>query len=350
MLLPDSMELRIAVPYNSRSTAWASFDGRGRVELRRKSCSKSTAYCSCGTFADTTVCNTEGDHIKVTASTYPFPTVCADKQSTDWFQAITRTLKWNERQRQKSFVMLEHDRQEPHDSAQSKAKAENGYKVDIPPVGKKASATQVEVPAGSSVTATPTASSISSKTNDEEEEDDDGHFDIDDLSSTSAPSTDVGGKEDQKDKPLMYNPSGEPYTFPERHPGAPIVRPPLQPGFRQADGPKSPSEHDVSHSSAQHLRQYATNRREGSTSSRSARERTPRGSDIGRISTIQNTAADSTRPRSRNSFRRSHRVHAKSNADRVKAFVVFGADSSDFDTSTSGDESDETAVRQARQP
>lgn len=36
MLLPDSMELRIAVPYNSRSTAWASFDGRGRVELRRE--------------------------------------------------------------------------------------------------------------------------------------------------------------------------------------------------------------------------------------------------------------------------------------------------------------------------
>lgn len=36
MLLPDSMELRICVPYNSRSTAWASFDGRGRVELRRK--------------------------------------------------------------------------------------------------------------------------------------------------------------------------------------------------------------------------------------------------------------------------------------------------------------------------
>lgn len=36
MLLPDSMELRICVPYNSRSTAWASFDGRGRVELRRE--------------------------------------------------------------------------------------------------------------------------------------------------------------------------------------------------------------------------------------------------------------------------------------------------------------------------
>lgn len=36
MLLPDSMELRICVPYHSRATAWASFDGRGRVELKRK--------------------------------------------------------------------------------------------------------------------------------------------------------------------------------------------------------------------------------------------------------------------------------------------------------------------------
>lgn len=50
---------------------------------------------------------TEGDHIKVTASKYPFPTVCADKQSTDWFHAISRTLKWNERERQKSFVVVE---------------------------------------------------------------------------------------------------------------------------------------------------------------------------------------------------------------------------------------------------
>lgn len=49
----------------------------------------------------------EGDHIKITASKYPFPTVCADKQSTDWFHAISRTLKWNERERQKSFVVVE---------------------------------------------------------------------------------------------------------------------------------------------------------------------------------------------------------------------------------------------------
>ena len=33
MLLPDSTELKIQVPINSRNTAWVSFDGRHRMEL-----------------------------------------------------------------------------------------------------------------------------------------------------------------------------------------------------------------------------------------------------------------------------------------------------------------------------
>ena len=100
MLLPDSMEVRVCVPFNSRSTAWVSFDGRGRVELKR-------AFLVSPLQAPKLTLATEGDHIKVTASKYPFPTVCADKQSTDWFHAISRTLKWNERERQKSFVVVE---------------------------------------------------------------------------------------------------------------------------------------------------------------------------------------------------------------------------------------------------
>ncbi|KAK8853247.1 hypothetical protein IAR55_003949 [Kwoniella newhampshirensis] len=101
MLLPDSMELRICVPYNSRSTAWASFDGRGRVELK------------------------QGDHIKVTASKYPFPTVCADKASTDWFASISRTLRWNEREKQKSFVVVEEE-SEPPNKEEGKKKPTTG--------------------------------------------------------------------------------------------------------------------------------------------------------------------------------------------------------------------------------
>ncbi|KAG0025204.1 hypothetical protein BGZ81_007327 [Podila clonocystis] len=86
MLLPDSMELRICVPFDSRSTAWASFDGRGRVELK------------------------QGDHIKVTASVFPFPTICSSTQSSDWFHSLSRCLRWNERERQKGFRVVEHSR------------------------------------------------------------------------------------------------------------------------------------------------------------------------------------------------------------------------------------------------
>lgn len=116
MLLPDSMELRICVPYNSRSTAWASFDGRGRIELKRQ----------CNTLLHIPAILTnfaEGDHIRVTASKYPFPTVCADKQSTDWFHSISRTLKWNERERQRSFVVVEEENEVKPDQRKRQIKA-----------------------------------------------------------------------------------------------------------------------------------------------------------------------------------------------------------------------------------
>ncbi|KAL4964851.1 putative NAD+ kinase Utr1 [Aspergillus stella-maris] len=71
MVLADSLSLRIAVPAGSRSTAYCSFDGKGRVELR------------------------QGDYVTVEASQYPFPTVVAN--SGEWFQSIQRALRWNTR-------------------------------------------------------------------------------------------------------------------------------------------------------------------------------------------------------------------------------------------------------------
>jgi NAD+ kinase len=71
MLLNDSMLLRIAVPPKSRATAYCAFDGKGRVELR------------------------QGDHVTIAASQYPFPTVLS--QPTEWFDSISRTLRWNSR-------------------------------------------------------------------------------------------------------------------------------------------------------------------------------------------------------------------------------------------------------------
>jgi NAD+ kinase len=71
MLLNDSMALRIAVPKNSRATAYCAFDGKGRVELR------------------------QGDYVTIAASQYPFPTVLS--KPTEWFDSISRTLRWNNR-------------------------------------------------------------------------------------------------------------------------------------------------------------------------------------------------------------------------------------------------------------
>jgi NAD+ kinase len=71
MVLSDSMALRVAVPRNSRATAYCAFDGKGRVELR------------------------QGDYVTITASQYPFPTVT--RTDSEWFDSVRRTLRWNVR-------------------------------------------------------------------------------------------------------------------------------------------------------------------------------------------------------------------------------------------------------------
>ncbi|MCJ1284065.1 hypothetical protein MMC26_003396 [Xylographa opegraphella] len=80
IILPDTIVLRIGVPYDARTSSWASFDGRERVEL-----------CP-------------GDYVTISASRYPFANVMPQgRRSEDWVKSISRTLQWNSRQRQKSF-------------------------------------------------------------------------------------------------------------------------------------------------------------------------------------------------------------------------------------------------------
>ena len=81
MVLSDTLCLRICVPKSSRSTAYASFDGKGRVELRR------------------------GDEVRVEAGRYPFPTVVGEGGTGgEWFESVRRALRWNTRGAvQKSF-------------------------------------------------------------------------------------------------------------------------------------------------------------------------------------------------------------------------------------------------------
>ncbi|KAF4553802.1 NAD(+) kinase-like protein 2 [Elsinoe fawcettii] len=84
IILPDTIVLRIGVPYDARASCWASFDGRQRTELH------------------------PGDYVTISASRFPFPTVLPlDRRSEDWVDSISRTLNWNSRQRQKAFDEME---------------------------------------------------------------------------------------------------------------------------------------------------------------------------------------------------------------------------------------------------
>jgi NAD+ kinase len=87
MVLSDTLLLRVSIPRHSRATAYASFDGKNRVELR------------------------QGDHITIAASQYPFPTVM--KSGSEWFESVSTSLKWNTRgAAQKGWDGLEDDKEQ----------------------------------------------------------------------------------------------------------------------------------------------------------------------------------------------------------------------------------------------
>ncbi|KAL1957245.1 hypothetical protein VTO42DRAFT_6151 [Malbranchea cinnamomea] len=83
IILPDTIVMRVGVPYGARTSSWASFDGRERVEL-----------CP-------------GDYVTITASRFPFANVLPGKHSHEWIQSISHTLNWNKRQKQKSIYEQE---------------------------------------------------------------------------------------------------------------------------------------------------------------------------------------------------------------------------------------------------
>jgi len=87
MLLNDDMALKVAIPSSGRGGAFVSFDGKGRVELGR------------------------GDEVVVRASQYPFPTVMG--QPLEWFDSISRTLRWNTRAAEQKGWMGDEDPEPP---------------------------------------------------------------------------------------------------------------------------------------------------------------------------------------------------------------------------------------------
>jgi NAD kinase len=93
MLLPDSVVLKIQIPTDSRNLAFASFDGRHRVELQK------------------------GDSIHVQLCNMPLYSICKTDQHKDWFDSLSRCLHWNQRIRQKPFNISEAETMELGDLA-----------------------------------------------------------------------------------------------------------------------------------------------------------------------------------------------------------------------------------------
>ncbi|ERS95788.1 hypothetical protein HMPREF1624_07863 [Sporothrix schenckii ATCC 58251] len=80
IILPDTIVLRVGVPYDARTSSWASFDGRERVEMK------------------------PGDYVTISASRFPFASVQAPgRRSEDWVNSISGKLGWNTRQKQKAY-------------------------------------------------------------------------------------------------------------------------------------------------------------------------------------------------------------------------------------------------------
>lgn len=105
ILLPDGMLLKVKVPKSSRSTAWASFDGKVRTELGK------------------------GDYVTIQASPFPFPTVILSK--TDYIDSVSRNLNWNVREQQKPFASLKQQEQAAVKKGTTSASNGNSLHLDI---------------------------------------------------------------------------------------------------------------------------------------------------------------------------------------------------------------------------
>nr|XP_019567601.1 PREDICTED: NAD kinase isoform X1 [Rhinolophus sinicus] len=80
IVVPAGVELKIMLSPEARNTAWVSFDGRKRQEIRH------------------------GDSISITTSCYPLPSICVRDPVSDWFGSLAQCLHWNVRKRQAHFA------------------------------------------------------------------------------------------------------------------------------------------------------------------------------------------------------------------------------------------------------
>ncbi|KAK4741981.1 hypothetical protein SAY87_025569 [Trapa incisa] len=78
LIFPEHVTIRIQVPFNSRSPAWASFDGKDRKQLAA------------------------GDVLVCSMAPCPVPTACLEDSTGDFLHSIQDGLHWNQRKTQSS--------------------------------------------------------------------------------------------------------------------------------------------------------------------------------------------------------------------------------------------------------
>ncbi|XP_021592664.1 NAD(H) kinase 1 [Manihot esculenta] len=76
LILPEHVTIRVQVPFNSRSSAWVSFDGKDRKKL------------------------TPGDALVCSMAPWPVPTACQVDSTNDFLHSIHEGLHWNLRKTQ----------------------------------------------------------------------------------------------------------------------------------------------------------------------------------------------------------------------------------------------------------
>lgn len=76
LILPEHVTVRVQVPFNSRGSAWASFDGKDRKELHA------------------------GDALVCSMAPWPVPTACQVDSTSDFLHSIHEGLHWNLRKTQ----------------------------------------------------------------------------------------------------------------------------------------------------------------------------------------------------------------------------------------------------------
>eukprot|EP00045_Choanoeca_perplexa_P006701 m.57745 g.57745 ORF g.57745 m.57745 type:complete len:523 (-) comp13744_c0_seq1:31-1599(-) len=77
IVVPAAARIKLSVPVDARSEAFAAFDGRNRQRLRR------------------------GESISITSSRWPVP--CITQSRSEWFQGLHNCLGWNQRHLQQPF-------------------------------------------------------------------------------------------------------------------------------------------------------------------------------------------------------------------------------------------------------